>query len=243
MSAEPEGPDEFLLRKLADVGQTGLAMSKLLGTGKKTLPARREALQKLLESRKVGNLGTEEKPRYVLDRFFKPLELSYAAVEAKATPGKATTYLASELAKGCAGAVREKVNEAIRILVGEKKLLRLQRGKTVLYLHADSIRTLVNFSTPNETATTEYAPQDTLHVRIARSCQELARESGFSDVRISDLQSRSGVELEELKSWIVEQSRAGKVLPTRGDWSLADAEARGAAVEIGGEQHLRVRML
>jgi hypothetical protein len=84
---------------------------------------------------------------------------------------------------------------------------------------------------------------DTLDERIARAIRDLKRESGFSDVRISDLQRRSGVKLEELKSWIIKQSRAGKVLPTRGDWSLADAEARGAAVEIGGEQHLRVRLL
>lgn len=77
---------------------------------------------------------------------------------------------------------------------------------------------------------------------VRKAYRALVRESGFSDVLISELHQRCGVAPEALKTWLLQESRAGRVLPTRGDWSIADAEARAAAIEIGGEPHLRVRI-
>jgi hypothetical protein len=77
--------------------------------------------------------------------------------------------------------------------------------------------------------------------KIRAAYDALARESGFADVLVSDLQSRSGVPLEALGPWLLEASRRGAVLPGRGDWSLASETARRSAIAINGEPHLRVR--
>ena len=250
-SPESSHRDE-ILQKLEKAGETGLNQSKLQGARtSKSYDAKKQALHELLAKRDIGNLGTESKPRYVLIRFFNPLEKAYAAILKKATPGKVSTFLESELRKGSAGAIAAKVGEAIELLVAEKRLIRIKRGKSTFYLHAASIESLVNFGDSASGAGSQVeadgspeASGTQLDIEaLTVAYQELVRETGFSDVRISALQHRSGAPLAALKSWILAQSRAGKISPTRGDWSLADEAERAAAVEIAGEPHLRVRFL
>jgi len=191
------------------------------------------------------------------------LQRARAAVEDKAIPGAPALFLKKELAAGCTGTAAAKLDEAIAQLVKEKRLLPLQRGRSVFYLHVAAIEPLLpgHLAQPKKaprrraartaTATVTLSPASERTdlpppfqpARVHSAYRELARETGFSDVLISDLQRRSEAVLDALKPWLLQESRAGRALPTRGDWSIADGEARAAAIEIGGEPHLRVRLV
>ncbi len=222
-----------ILAKLEAAGAAGLPKSKLPGSKKA-----KEALQQLLQSGEINNLGAKTKPLYV-SRHFKPFEEAYVAVEAKATPGIVTIYSLKQLKGKCAGAVAIKMGEAIKWLLGEKKLIRIPQGKKPpAYLHSASIRPLVDFGSPLSPSEAELSVES-----IRTAYDELVRETGFTDVPIASLQKRTGVPLAELKPWLVAQSQARTLVPTRADWSLATMEERAAAIDIAGEPHLRVQML
>jgi hypothetical protein len=72
----------------------------------------------------------------------------------------------------------------------------------------------------------------------------VVKASGFSDVLISDLAAAlPGVPLEVLKDRLVRESKAGRAVPSAGDWSLSSPESREAAIEVNGRPHTRVRLL
>ncbi len=223
-------------QKLRKAGEQGLVGSKLLS--KKNSPERpleEQVIEDLVAKRVLANLGTAKTPRYVLIEFFKPLEMACAAIEKKSPQGKATLFTIAELAKGTGGAVREAVPEAINWLAKEHKLIPAKRGKTTYYLFTASIRDWLGAAEPAPTGFDE---------RVLRNAyDQLVRESGLPDVRISDLHRKSGFNLEQLQSWLIEQSRAGRIAPSRGDWSLGSEEQRSAAITIQDEPFMKVRFL
>lgn len=123
--------------------------------------------------------------------------------------------------------------EAWKIAEASKQLT----GKTVRggRLHSDQVE-----MPEQPKAVTSKAGLDS---EIDTAYRELALEQGTGDVRISDLQERSKVPMEELKEWVRDKSRKGEVSPTRSDWSLAGEAERSGAIDIGGEPHMRVRLL
>jgi len=238
-------PAEELIAKLDAAGSAGLN-KKALGLAK--AGPEQEALARLLDEGKAVNIGTAKNPLYVLAQHYEPLEIAYSSVESKALPGTPRLFARKDLAKGCTGPALEKLDEAIALLVQEKKLVRIQHGKTILFLHAAGVIPHLHFPALADgkpaVVAAERSTETSVPVeKLRETYQEIVRDGGFSDVLISDLQKRSGVPLTALKPWLREESRAGRVLPTRGDWSLADADSRMAALEIAGEPHLRVRLL
>jgi len=141
-----------------------------------------------------------------------------------------------------------KISDAIRELIEERKLIWIGYSRSILFLHKASLMPLISGRKKPAKRDRAGEPQTTSAAavpdeRIRAAYRELTRESGFSDVLISDLQRRSGIGADVLKPWLLLESRAGRALPTRGDWSIADADARAAAIEIAGEPHLRVRFV
>ena len=245
MTSQPEDLSAELLAKLEGAGAAGLKKTPLLGKGKKDQATKLAGLEALVNRREVVRLGTEKSPVFVLRRFYNPLELAYAAIEAKATPGTARLYSDKELGTKLAKHVKEKLPEAIRLLLGEKKLLRTQRARSVYYLHTAAILPLVGtaapVSAPDEAAA--LAAREVAWEEVRRAYDTVVRGSGFSDVLVSDLQRTSALPLDALQPFLLAQSRAGRVAPSRGDWSLADAAAREAALYLEGEPYLQVRLL
>ena len=109
-------------------------------------------------------------------------------------------------------------------------------------LHTAALGPLTSLDASCKSATSRATSALTVD-RIQQAYREIVRDIGFSDVTISELQRRAGVPLDALRHWLLEESRAGRVLPTRGDWSLVDADSRAAAIDIAGEPHLRVRFI
>ena len=239
MTSEHVNVSGEILGKLESAGLGGLKKTFLLGKARSNGHAEKLAeLDSLLARREILNLGTEKSPRYVLRRFFNPLEQACAAVTAKAIPGTARLYTAKELGKGLAKPAMESLAEAIRLLQHEKKLVQLQRAKSVYYVHAVSIVSQVNIGPPEPPPVAEISWE-----LFRRAYDSLVCAGGYSDVLITDLQSASAIPLESLKPFLLAQSRAGRLVPSRGDWSLADASARAAAIELHGEPYLRVRLI
>ncbi len=229
-----------LLRSLEKAGAEGGLKAELVGgKGRK---GKEEALAALIARREVLNLGPKNNPRFALARLCDLRDLARTAIEEKAVPGCAALFSKQELTQGCSPAVEEAFDAAIEELVRERRLVRAQRGKAIYYLHTAS------FDSPAGTdgrwhAATQRATSSLTIERIQQAYREIVWDTGFSDVTISELQRRAGVTLDALKRWLLEESRAGRALPTRGDWSLADSETRAAAIDIGGEPHLRVRFI
>ncbi len=242
--SEAQDVSAEILSKLETAGAAGLKKTPLLGKGKKTQAAKLDVLEALVTRREVVKIGTVKSPVFVLRRFYNPLELAYAAVEARAVPGTARLYTDKELGTGVAKHVKEKLAEAIRLLVSQKKLIRVQRAKSVFYLHAAGILPLLEASpTQPPAGETAARPPEVSWEQVQRAYETVVRASGFSDVLIVDLQRACAVPLEELKPFLLAQSRAGRLSPSRGDWSLADPAAREAAIALQGEPYLRVRLL
>ncbi len=228
-----------LLRSLEGAGPIGSPRAELVaGKGRK---GKEEALATLIARREVLNVGNTKKPRFALARLCDRLELARIAIEEKAVAGRANLFSRRELAEGCPPAAEEELDAALDELVRERRLIRAERGKTTYYLHTAALGTLTTFDARWQGATSRAATVLTVD-RIQQAYREIVRDTGFSDVTISELQRRAGVALEALKRWLLEESRAGRVLPTRGDWSLADGDSRAAAIDIAGEPHLRVRI-
>jgi len=229
-----------LLRSLEKAGAVGSPKEQLVGgRGRK---GKEEALASLIARREVLNVGTRKKPRYALARLCDPLDLARIAIEEKAVPGCAMLFSKQELADGCSPAAEEQFDAALAELVREGSLICAERGKAVYYLHKVALDPLTSADARWHAATSRATP--TLAVdRIQHAYREIVWDTGFSDVTISELQRRAGVQLDAFKRWLLEESRAGRVLPTRGDWSLADTDSRAAAIDIAGEPHLRVRFI
>ncbi|MEJ2731092.1 MAG: hypothetical protein P8185_21735 [Deltaproteobacteria bacterium] len=235
-----------IIAKLSEAGPKGLPKSKL-GVKDLKSPSGR-ALKALITDRRLANLGTRTKTRFVLMEHFKPLELACEQIEknAKGTkPGRADQIqllIRKDLEKGCEGEVRKKVDEAIDWLVKEQKLLRALRGRTFYYISADRMRAL--FMEQAELPITEPEPleeepaldKSTVFAAYLRVRGRL----GYSNVEISELRKELGVPMDRLKSFLVEQSRLGNAVLSLGDWSVSSEAVRSGAIELYGRPHLLV---
>jgi hypothetical protein len=238
---------EKILQKLTAAGPAGLTKSKL-GI-KDPGSASGRALKELEKDRQIGNLGSVNKTWYVLNEHFKPLEIACERIKAAAlalkTPKPDTTELLSrkDLVKGCTGEVRKKVEEALERLVRQRALLKMRRGRTVYFVHAESLRHLV----PPADAVPPDAPREIQPTAaldrglVMQAYQRVSRRTGYSNISISELQQESGLPLEQIKAFILEESRNGNAVLSLGDWSLSSEATRSAAVDIRGDRYLLVR--
>jgi hypothetical protein len=235
-----------IISKLNEAGPVGLTKSKL-GVKDPKSPSGR-ALKELLANRRLANLGSRSKTRYVLMEHFKPLELACEQIEKNAKgikPSRADQIqllIRKDLEKGCEGEVRKKVDEAIDWLVKEQKLVRAHRGRTFYYMSADRIRAL--FMEQAELSILEPKPQvqepaldkSTVFAAYLRVKGRL----GYSNVETSELCKELGVPMDRLKSFLLEQSRLGNVVLSLGDWSVSSETVRSGAIELYGRPHLLV---
>ena len=235
-----------IITKLSKAGPIGLSKSKL-GVKDAKSPSGR-ALKELLTDRRLANLGTRSRTRYVLMEHFKPLELACEQIEknAKGTkPGRAgqiQLLIRKDLEKGCEGEVRKKVDEAIDWLVKEQKLLRAQRGRTFYYLSADRVRAL--FMEQAELPISEPEPLEEEFAldkgTVFAAYLRVRGRLGYSNIEISELRKELGVPMDRLKSFLVEQSRLGNAVLSLGDWSVSSEAVRSGAIELYGRPHLLV---
>lgn len=183
-----------ILNKLKEAGAAGLGKSKLIGNS----AAEKAVLSELETKGLVINLGKGRVTRYVLPEFNKPLpdplEIACEHIEKKASSVKAGLFTGKELAAGCNGDAKKKADEAIRWLIGEKKLLQLKRGKTIYFLHVSAIQELL----PSPQSSVIAAPEEKEvfsglnREQVLAAYRKVRQRIGFSDVEIYELQQESG---------------------------------------------------
>ena len=258
-------PEDFkgaLISALEEAKDLGCKKTVLV----KKSAERLAALQELVAAGAVVDMGTAKAPRFVLPLYYRPLELAYEAVEAKATPGLGQLFSRAALAKGLAGAVAARVDEAIDLLVLERKLIPLKNAASVLYVHFASLQGLLPVGISGADAEEGAAQTGVVALAGAESYaglktqaggeaeadlatlrqayqQLIAKPPGYLDVLIYDLQRASLLPLEAVKQTLLAGSRAGQLVPTLGDFSLSSPEVRAAGLEIAGDVYLRVRFL
>jgi hypothetical protein len=251
-----EDHKQKILFKLEQAAAGGLTKSGLGVKGPKTPSGR--ALKELEQARKIGNLGSRTRTRYVLSEHFKPLELACEKIEANARSAKGVRAGAfelmtrTELEKGCKGAVGKKAEEAVDWLVKEGRLLRFRRGRLTYYLHGEHLsdRVLRESAADSSAAAAAQpqvppseAPEVLRREQVLDAYDRVKHRIGYSNVPIYELQMELGVPFRLLKAHILEESRRGNAVLSVGDWSLSSEEIRSGVIEIGGYRYLLVRFL
>jgi hypothetical protein len=126
------------------------------------------------------------------------------------------------------------------MLVTDQKLMRLKRGRALYFLHTDLVREVL--AEQAEIPAFEIEPDShsinrgdvfTAYLRV-RNCL------GSSNVEIYELQQELAVPMAQLKNFLLEESRKGRVVLSRGDWSVSSEAVRSGAVELDGQPHLLV---
>jgi hypothetical protein len=79
--------------------------------------------------------------------------------------------------------------------------------------------------------------------QLWESYRKAVGEAGFSNVLIEEIRAQLDAPLHALKALLLEECRAGRAVPSLGDWSLSSEMARAAAIVINGRPHLRIRLL
>jgi hypothetical protein len=243
-----ESKKEVILGKLKEVGASGLTKGGLGIKGGKGAAAM--ALKALEEEREVANLGTPKKTRYVLMEFYKPLEIACDQVESNAIRSKPTRpeilelLSRRDLGKGCEGEVRKKVDEAIDWLVKEGRLLRFRRGRASYCVHAELVETLLSEGEAPRTERpgTPITPRFPGRQEVLDAFRRVKERLGYSNVEIYALQKELGAPMDQLKAFLLEESRRGTAVLSLGDWSLSSEETRSGAIELFGKPHLLVRL-
>jgi hypothetical protein len=73
--------------------------------------------------------------------------------------------------------------------------------------------------------------------------KEAVHHAGFSNVLIEEVHQYMNRPLDDLKALLLQECRAGRAVPSLGDWSLSSEAARAAGIFINGRPHLRIRLL
>ncbi len=242
-----ESHKKKILQELTEAGPSGLNKSKLGVKDSRSAGGR--ALKELEKDRQVANLGSVKKTCYVLSEHFKPLEIARDRIEATARslqspkPDMVALLSRKDLEKGCLGEVGKKVDEALAWLVQENALLKMTRGRTVYFVHAESLTHLVQpAALASRDAPQEVQPTAALsRGLVMEAYQQVRQRLGYSNIPIYELQQESRIPLDQVKTLIMEESRRGNAVLSLGDWSLSSEAVRSAAIEIRGDRYLLVR--
>jgi hypothetical protein len=78
---------------------------------------------------------------------------------------------------------------------------------------------------------------------LATGYGEIVRRTGFPAVSIGRLAADTGIPLDKLKDHLRAEWKAGRVVLSKGDWSLSNERTRAGAIEVNGERMLQVRWL
>lgn len=208
-------------------------------TAKTLLPLRQTyegALREMAAAGSVVAVPVGKKTMYYLPEFAPSAATAAVKIERLAALKHPALLTVSDFMKALSPTEKPFLPEAVHRLESAARLIKLVRGKVFFFAHADSLRPLLGQPAPAAVPIAIDAP------RVRGAYRTLAARTGFPAVQIAALGRETAVPLDDLKSWLLAEHRAGRAVFGFGDWSLADEAARAAAVELRGDQHLLVRL-
>ena len=247
----PAAPDAgelsaALLSTLRRAGAGGLAAAGLRLAGKSPAAVtRREALAALVADGVVGMLGVGKTARYFLAEHLPDAAsvgarlLAAGAFVAGTLNTPPTLWKAAELRRKLPRHEHALFDAAIDHLQAARQVVPLRHGRTMFVAFAGPLRVWLEDDVAEPPAAIPPADGDDAALFFAYT--RLVRESGgFPDVKIAALQQAAGGA--PLGERLAALWREGRATLSLGDWSLADAPTRAAAVELDGEKYLLVRL-
>lgn len=237
VSAEARAAVLVALRR---AGGRGLSLSKL--GCKRSGDSRHRALRALVGSGEAIVFGDGREAVAVVADRAPTAEAVAKKVEARASMRRGAALVRDEMVAWCSATEAFLLDAALRALVKSGRLVPLRSGEGTLYTHVGSVAGVPAATRPVAPEPEKSADQEN-RLRIIEAYRRLVEREGFGDVVIAELRREAGLPQGDLAAWLLEQSRCGRAHLGRGDWSLADEAARGAAVVAAGEPHLRVRLV
>lgn len=229
-----------VLLALRRAGGRGLSLAKL--GCKRSGDSRHRALRALVGSGEAIVLGDGREALAVVADRAPTAEAVAKKVEARASMRRGAALARDEMLAWCSATEAFLLDAALRALVKSGRLVPLRSGEGTLYTHVGSVAGVAATPKPVAPEPEKSADQEN-RLRIIEAYRRLVEREGFGDVVIAELRREAGLPQGDLAAWLLEQSRCGRAHLGRGDWSLADEAARGAAVVAAGEPHLRVRLV
>jgi len=207
-----------------------------------------EALAALEAAREVFADRRKAKARFYLWelRPAMPTAESVAATLERMAAARFPLLLAeADLKKALGKDEKSLLEPALAYTVEAGLLLRLEygSGKTVKPLYASSSAVAQRIGRKASEAAVSTAPPLSIGDAVRGVYEGLVKRTGFRAVNISRLQAESGVGMEALKGWLLEEYRAGRAVLSEGDWSLASDTERAGVIEVQGERCILARLL
>ena len=224
-----------LKQRLTGARQEGLRVGQLNlpASGTKKGKQYRQILRRLCTEKQIANLGTTQRPIYILHEDFRPIERASNALLAFARDSGRKLVSMSQFKKSVTPGLRPYCADAVAELSASGRLIEFRWAAHSLYCHPDVIPLADHQSDP---------PQ--LTELIERAYDTVVQDRGYPDVLIHDIhQHLQGVKVGDLVQYLQDACARGKAIPSEGDWSLSTEEERQSAVTIGGDPHLRIRLL
>jgi len=238
-----EAHKEDILKRLRGAGKKGVNKTELKVTSKSE-NMRIEAFKSLEKEGKIVNSGTKSKPRYLLQEFYRPLEMAYEKIEehllAVQKPDKMKLVSLSNL-KNMLKNLKHEADKAIDLLLKENKLLKIKHGNGTYFLHANPVLELLSFVQVSPEKIEEKPAAELTTEHVLEAYMRVKQRSGFSNIEIYELQQELGAPMDQVKEFLLQESKQGRVILGLGDWSLSSEETRSGAVYMRGKPHLLVR--
>ncbi|MBF0310289.1 MAG: hypothetical protein HQL56_12255 [Magnetococcales bacterium] len=219
-----------ILEKLSKGGAKGVSRS---GLGIKAGSPAALALAALEKERLIGNLGHSRAALYVLAIHFNPLERACQRLAALAQPGRPRLFSRSQLQTALPlGAVRQQLDAALKVMLGDGGLIAIAHGRYPLYLHRASLPALAVPAGPTLSWD-----------EIVQGYRRLVKRGGLLDPRIAELHRECGSPpLQTFREMLYQALHRGEAVASLGDASLSTEEERAAALLIDNVPHLRIRL-
>jgi hypothetical protein len=77
-------------------------------------------------------------------RLCDPSKQARIVIEKKAVPGRAILFTKQELVEGCSPAAADEFDTILGVLIREKRLVCVEGGKAVYYLHTSALEPLIS---------------------------------------------------------------------------------------------------
>lgn len=231
---------ERILEQLKSVGGKGFTKTAIAKN-----KSEKQALEELVGTGKVANLGSEKSSYYVfvgqqsVDSLC--LSLAISAVKGLTEAGRPRLVAKSEIEKRnkLPAKARGVVAQALKNLVDERLLIPLKAGSSNYFLSVASLRGYFPDSTvpppPIQT------PFDPAAARLAY--RRLVEELRSPEVLIADLAEASLTPLKPLQEWLLSECRAQRAVPGRGEPTVATPRQLECALLIDREPYLYIKFL
>lgn len=227
-----------LLMALDAAGMKGLATAKLVGSGKK-----KEAKSSALRRLEDGGLAVKFKKGASFCWFaarHAPSAQSVAeALKEKALPRGAVVWALTDLNKLVLTFQKALVKEALDLLTtsGEVLVVKSVNGRSRYWIFSGAL--------PAGAALLPVAAgpvANSMGKGLSEAYKAWRGKSGSSLMSIHDLQNETGIPLPDVHVWLKQQAAAGRAELSEGDWSLASPEVQKAALVVGSQKFIRVRL-